>query len=168
MDEFGENRQMPSGRTPVLSVVVPIYNEQDALPFTVERLRTILDGMGVSYEVVGVDDGSTDATAGVLARFRAEWPQLRVITFRRNSGHQTALTAGLHNAFGEYVVSIDADLQDPPDKIPAMLELALARKLDVVYGVRSDRSTDTVFKRATAGLYYRMMRSLVGNKMPSQ
>jgi dolichol-phosphate mannosyltransferase len=151
-----------------LSVVIPIYNEQEALPFMVERLRGILDGMAVTYEVVGVDDGSTDGTAALLAGLRAQWPQLRVIRFRRNSGHQAALTAGLHNAFGQYVVSIDADLQDPPEKIPVMLDLAVRENLDIVYGVRSDRSTDTVFKRATAGLYYRLMRRLVGKKMPSQ
>jgi glycosyltransferase involved in cell wall biosynthesis len=98
---------------------------------------------------------------------RREWPQLRIIRFRRNSGHQAALTAGLHNAFGEYVVSIDADLQDPPEKIPEMLKLARDGGCDIVYGVRSDRSTDAFFKRSTAAAYYWLMRRLVGKKMPS-
>jgi dolichol-phosphate mannosyltransferase len=166
MEEPREGRP-PAGAAPVLSVVIPIYNEQDALPFMAERLRRILDGMDTTYEVVGVDDGSTDLTPAILAKLQTGWPQLRVIRFRRNSGHQAALTAGLRNAFGDYVVSIDADLQDPPEKIPVMLDLAQTENLDIVYGVRSDRSTDTAFKRATAGLYYRLMRRLVGKRVPS-
>lgn len=169
MDQFTDPTTSTSGPgRPLLSVVIPIYNEQDALPFMVERLRGILDGMQITYEVVGVDDGSTDNTAVILVGQRARWPQLRVLTLRRNSGHQAALTAGLHNAFGDYVVSIDADLQDPPEVIPVMLELAQRDGLDIVYGVRSDRSTDTFFKRRTAGLYYAMMRRMVGKKMPAQ
>ncbi|WP_405004926.1 glycosyltransferase family 2 protein [Kitasatospora purpeofusca] len=153
---------------PELSVVMPIYNEQDALPLTVERLRPILDGLGVGYEVVGVDDGSTDATPLLMQKIRQDWPEFRIVRFSRNSGHQAALKAGLHRAFGDFVVSIDADLQDPPEKIPEMLELARERSLDIVYGVRGDRGTDSFFKRRTAGAYYRLMRKLVGKRMPNQ
>jgi glycosyltransferase involved in cell wall biosynthesis len=116
--------------------------------------------------VVAVDDGSTDATATLLAELRRKWPQLRVIGLRRNAGHQAALTAGLHRAVGEYVVSIDADLQDPPEKIVEMLALARRDNLDVVYGVRADRTTDTVFKRTSAELYYLIMRRLIGSWVP--
>ncbi|MFF1869356.1 glycosyltransferase family 2 protein [Kitasatospora herbaricolor] len=151
-----------------LSVVIPMYNEEEVLPVLVDRLRTVLDGTGVRYEVVAVDDGSTDKTAARLEDLRAGWPQLRVVALRRNSGHQAALTAGLHSARGAYVASIDADLQDPPEKIPEMLALAKAQRLDIVYGVRSDRSTDTGFKRRTAGAYYWLMRRLVGKNVPSQ
>lgn len=169
MDQFTDSTTgTSSAATPLLSVVIPIYNEQEALPFMVERLRGILDGMQIAYEVVGVNDGSTDNTAAILVGQRAQWPQLRVINLRRNSGHQAALTAGLHNAFGDFVVSIDADLQDPPELIPVMLDLARRDGLDIVYGVRSDRSSDTFFKRQTAGLYYSVMRRLVGKKMPAQ
>ncbi|MFF2142612.1 glycosyltransferase family 2 protein [Kitasatospora sp. NPDC058190] len=153
---------------PQLSVVMPIYNEQEALPLTVERLRPILDGLGVDYEVVGVDDGSTDATPVLMQKIRQDWPEFRIIRFSRNSGHQAALKAGLHRAFGDYVVSIDADLQDPPEKIPEMLALAREQHLDIVYGVRGDRGTDSVFKRRTAGAYYWLMRKLVGKRMPNQ
>ncbi|WP_371498350.1 glycosyltransferase family 2 protein [Kitasatospora sp. NBC_00374] len=156
----------PAGVT--LSVVVPMYNEQDALPALVERLRPVLDGIGVSYEVVAVDDGSADKTAVLLQDVRAGWPELRVVRLRRNCGHQAALTAGLHRAVGAYVASIDADLQDPPEKIPEMLELARARELDVVYGVRDDRSTDSNFKRRTAGAYYWLVRRLAGKQVPAQ
>lgn len=145
-----------------LSVVTPMYNEREAVDHFVARLRPVLDALDVAYEVVAVDDGSTDATVSRLLQLRTDWSELRIVSLRRNVGHQTALRAGLRAARGDYVISIDADLQDPPEVIGEMLSKALAEKVDVVYGVRSDRSTDTVFKRNTAGLYYWMMRKLVG------
>ncbi|MEO3817225.1 glycosyltransferase family 2 protein [Plantactinospora sp. B24E8] len=157
-----------TSRTPSLSVVVPIFNEESVLPLLARRLRPVLDGLDEPYEVVAVDDGSTDATPVVLAGLRRSWPQLRVVRLRRNSGHQAALTAGLFRARGGYVASIDADLQDPPEVLVEMLTLARERALDIVYGVRSDRSTDSTFKRSTAGLYYRLVRRLVGNTVPAQ
>jgi dolichol-phosphate mannosyltransferase len=151
---------------PRLSVVVPVFNEEDVLPLFAERMRPVLDGLGVAYEVVAVDDGSKDATPIVLEMMRRQWPELRVVRLRRNSGHQNALTAGLHRARGEYVVSIDVDLQDPPEVVAEMLRLAETAGLDVVHGVRSDRRTDSLFKRTTAGLYYRLVRRVVGNPVP--
>src|SRR3954469_23020130 len=145
-----------------LSVVTPIYNEREAVDHFVARLRPVLDGLGVTYEVVAVDDGSSDATVARLIDLRTGWDQLRVVALRRNVGHQAALAAGLRSARGDYVVSIDADLQDPPEIIGEMLAAARDGKVDVVYGVRSDRTTDTVFKRRTAAVYYWMMRRLVG------
>ncbi|MGC1211137.1 MAG: glycosyltransferase family 2 protein [Micromonospora sp.] len=150
-----------------LSVVVPMFNEEAAIPALVARLRPVLDRHAGGYEVVAVDDGSADRTAQVLLEEGRRWRQLRVVRLRRNSGHQAALTAGLHLARGEWVVSIDADLQDPPETIVDMLRLARERGVDVVYGVRSDRSTDTVFKRRTADVYYRLMRRLVGADVPA-
>ncbi|GIF10744.1 glycosyltransferase family 2 protein [Actinoplanes teichomyceticus] len=151
-----------------LSVVIPMFNEEAVIPLLVQRLRPALDGVGEPYEVVAVDDGSRDATYAVLQGVRRTWPQLRIVRLRRNSGHQAALNAGLMSARGAYVASIDADLQDPPEKIPEMLELARTQGLDIVYGVRSDRGTDTRFKRWTAGAYYRLMRRMVGRNVPSQ
>ncbi|MFF3907695.1 glycosyltransferase family 2 protein [Streptomyces sp. NPDC001848] len=151
-----------------LSVVIPMFNEEEALPALVERLRPVLDGTGEAYEVIAVDDGSTDRTAEDLVVLRATWPQLKVVRLRRNCGHQAALTAGLHYARGRYAASLDADLQDPPEKIPEMLALARTRHLDVVYGVRADRSTDTGFKRRTAGAYYRLVRRVIGSHVPTQ
>ncbi|RZU51754.1 dolichol-phosphate mannosyltransferase [Krasilnikovia cinnamomea] len=153
---------------PVLSVVVPMFNEEAVIPAFVARLRPVLDDLDLPYEVVAVDDGSADGTAGLLAQQASDWPELRLVRLRRNSGHQAALTAGLHRAYGDWVVSIDADLQDPPETIPRMLRLAREQGLDVVYGVRTDRSTDTAFKRHTAGVYYRLMRRLVGVEVPAQ
>jgi dolichol-phosphate mannosyltransferase len=145
-----------------------MYNEEAVIPALVERLRPALDGLGVSYEVVAVDDGSADGTASLLLTVARRWPELRLVRLRRNSGHQAALTAGLHRARGDWVVSIDADLQDPPEAIADMLRAVREQGVDVVYGVRADRSTDTPFKRHTAGAYYRLMRRLVGTDLPSQ
>lgn len=143
-----------------LSVVVPMYDEQEVLPLFVERLRPLADAWGVPYEVLCVDDGSTDATPVLLQRIRREWPQLRVVRLRANAGHQAAISAGLARARGRYVVTIDADLQDPPETIGEMLDVARREGVDVVYGVRSDRSTDTAFKRVTARAFYRSIRAL--------
>ncbi|MCU1536409.1 MAG: glycosyl transferase family 2 [Humibacillus sp.] len=142
---------------PELSVVIPMYNEQEVLPLLVARLRPLLEGMGVTYEVVAVDDGSSDLTAALLQRHHREWPALRVVRLRANAGHQAAISAGLASALGDYVVTLDADLQDPPEVIPQMLAAARTDGVDVVYGVRSDRSTDTWFKRVSAQSFYRLI-----------
>ncbi|WP_043649767.1 glycosyltransferase family 2 protein [Terracoccus sp. 273MFTsu3.1] len=142
---------------PELSVVIPMYNEEEVLPLLVERLRPLLDGMGTTYEVVAVDDGSKDLTAALLQRYHREWSQLRVVRLRANAGHQAAISAGLVSALGDYVVTIDADLQDPPEIIPQMLAAAKDDGVDVVYGVRNDRSTDTWFKRASAQAFYKLI-----------
>ncbi|MFI5841794.1 glycosyltransferase family 2 protein [Catenuloplanes sp. NPDC051500] len=152
----------------LLSVVVPVFNEEDVLPLFEDRLRPVLDGLDVPYEVLAVDDGSRDATPLVLQKMRQRWPQLRFIRLQRNSGHQNALTAGLHHARGAYVASIDVDLQDPPETIAEMLRHAEASGLDVVYGIRADRTSDTPFKRWTAGLYYRVVRRVVGAEVPAE
>ena len=149
-----------------LSVVVPVYNEEDVLPLLAQRLRPVLDGLATPYEVVAVDDGCTDASAVVLQRIRHDWPQLRVIRLRANAGHQAAISAGLARARGDYMVTIDADLQDPPEVIEQMLRLARSERVDVVYGVRNDRSTDTAFKRGTARAFYATMRAFAKTEAP--
>lgn len=140
----------------LLSVVVPAYNEEQVLPLFVERLRPRLDALGDPYEVIVIDDGSTDLTPALLMGMRRTWPELRVIRLRMNCGHQAALSAGLRHARGDYIASIDADLQDPPELIPEMLSIAMRNQVDVVYGVRSDRSTDGRLKRTTARYFYRL------------
>jgi polyisoprenyl-phosphate glycosyltransferase len=151
---------------PALSVVVPMYDEEDVLPMFFARMRPLLDGLGISYELVVVDDGSRDATADLLLETTKDWPQLRVVRLLRNSGHQAAQSAGFRRARGEYLVTIDADLQDPPEVIADFLETARTKDVDVVYGVRSDRSSDSWPKRTTARLYYRLMSRLVGKDIP--
>lgn len=150
-----------------LSVVVPMFDEEDVLPIFLSRMRTALDELAVSYEVIAVDDGSRDDTARLIESARAAWPQLRLIRLLRNSGHQAAIGAGLERCHGDYAVTIDADLQDPPEAIGPMYQLARRQHLDVVYGVREDRSTDAAWKRVSARLYYRLMRRLVGPQLPT-
>src|SRR5215213_5547084 len=142
--------------------------DEDDYHHQAERLRPVLDGFGESYEVLTVDDGSADATPVLLERLRREWPQLRVVRLRANSGHQAALSAGLARARGDWVVSIDADLQDPPEVIGAMLQAARSQGADVVYGVRTDRSTDSAFKRMTATAFYRLIGRVSGTAGPAQ
>lgn len=149
--------------SPVLSVIIPAYDEEAAIPLLTQRLRPVLDGFGEPYEVLVVDDGSRDATPVVLQRERRTWPQLRVVRLRANSGHQAALSAGLVRARGDWVATLDADLQDPPEALPQMLTAARDERVDVVYGIRNDRTTDSAFKRLTARAYYGLMRRLVGS-----
>ena len=158
----------PAADGPVLSVVVPMFDEQEVLPLFARRLRPVLDGMDLRYEVVAVDDGSRDATWAILLALRTRWPELRLVRLRANAGHMAALGAGLAASRGDYVASLDADLQDPPEVVPKMLALARAEGLDVVYGVRRDRSSDGPLKRATAAVYYRLMRRLAGPTVPHQ
>ncbi|HEV7189301.1 MAG TPA: glycosyltransferase family 2 protein [Blastococcus sp.] len=146
---------------PELSIVIPVYNEEEVLPLLAARLRPVVDQLGGGYEVITVDDGSTDQSPVVLQRLHREWPQLRIVRLRANAGHQAAISAGLAAARGDYVVTLDADLQDPPEVIPEMLAAARSGA-DVVYGVRSDRSTDSAFKRLSAKGFYRLIRALSG------
>jgi dolichol-phosphate mannosyltransferase len=140
-----------------LIIQIPCLNEASTLPATLADLPRSIQGVD-AIEVLVVDDGSVDLSPAILERERQSWPQLRVVRLRANAGHQAALSAGLVRARGDFVVTIDADLQDPPESIAAMLELAHERDLDVVYGVRSDRSSDTVFKRTSARVFYGLIR----------
>jgi glycosyltransferase involved in cell wall biosynthesis len=143
-----------------------MYNEAEVMQMFVQRLRPVLEALDEPYEVITVDDGSTDETPVLLERYRREWHQLRVVRLRTNAGHQAALSAGLARARGEWIATIDADLQDPPETLAAMMTAARAKGVDVVFGVREDRSTDSAFKRWTARLYYRMIRRVVGAHVP--
>ncbi len=151
----------------MLSVVVPMYNEAAVLGQTLPRMRGALDALGPDYELICVDDGSTDGTAASLRAARSSWPQLRIVRLRANAGHQAALTAGLDVSTGDYVVTIDADLQDPPELIGTMLQAAVEGAVDVVYAVRSDRRADSAFKRSTAGVYYKLARRVAGSQVPA-
>ncbi len=151
---------------PQLAIVVPCYNEEAALPETAARLLAVLERMRAAGKVapVGgawfVDDGSSDGTWATIERLVGEHPgRVSGIKLSRNRGHQNALMAGLFTADGDAVASIDADLQDNPDTIETMVEEYL-RGADVVYGVRSGRTKDTLFKRTTAHGFYRLMRML--------
>ena len=150
----------------MLSVVVPMFDEAAVIPLFAQRLRPVLDDLHESYEVIAVDDGSRDATPVLLERVRRDWPNLRIVRLRANSGHQAALSAGLARARGAWIATIDADLQDPPEALATMLTTARSESVDVVYGVRNDRGPDSAFKRVSAWAYYRLMRRLVGHHVP--
>ncbi len=153
---------------PKLSLVIPVYNEKETLPELDRRLRSFLaevPGVGDAWEVVFVEDGSTDGSRQLLLDMVAHEQRYKLVGFSRNFGHQLAITAGVDRAEGEAVVVMDADLQDPPEVVAQMLERYRAG-LDVVYGVRAQRRGETIFKRLTAALFYRMMRSVTGVSIP--
>ncbi|MCX5908508.1 MAG: glycosyltransferase family 2 protein [Deltaproteobacteria bacterium] len=152
----------PMRKLAFLSVVVPCHNEQEVLPTTHERLRNLLnhwvaDHKIAAYEVVYVDNGSTDDTLRVLKGLFERDPQVRIVALRRNFGYQGSITAGLHHAHGDAVVTIDADLQDPPEKIDEMLT-HFKEGYDLVLGVRTDRSSDSFLKRIFSEGYYRLLK----------
>ena len=149
---------------PVLSVVIPCLNEAEVLPETVRRLSSLLDELTARGDIregllYFVDDGSNDARWQILEQSAAGDGRVRGIKLSRNYGHQRALLAGLLTVPGDAVVSIDADLQDDPGAIAAMVS-AYRREADIVYGIRRERKSDTVFKRVTAEAYYSMLRRM--------
>ena len=131
---------------PDLSVVFPVYNEEENLPVLLDEIRTALDRQPWSWEVIAVDDGSTDGSLDVLKQLRREHPMLRIVKLARNSGQTAALDAGWAAASGRYVVSLDADLQNDPADIPSMLHLLERENVDMVIGVRVDRK-DSLAKK---------------------
>ncbi|MBN9450778.1 MAG: glycosyltransferase family 2 protein [Bosea sp.] len=140
---------------PELSVVVPVHNEADNLPRLVERLRTALTGEVASWEVVFVDDGSGDGTLAVIRGLNAADPRISAVSFSRNFGKEIAIAAGLDHALGDAVVIMDADLQHPPETIPAFLAKWREGYLNV-YGQRTDRAGETRMKRGFAKIFYRI------------
>ena len=150
---------------PFLSIVVPVYNEEEVLSEFHSRLFKTLKGFKVSSEIIYVDDGSKDRSAEILSQIRAQTPNVRVLRFSRNFGHQIALKAGIDYAKGEAVGTIDADLQDPPELFADML-LEWEKGYDVVYAMRAKRDGETFFKKWTAAIFYRTLRSLSSVKLP--
>jgi glycosyltransferase involved in cell wall biosynthesis len=141
----------------LVSVVAPMHNEEET---AMEFYRRICAALAdIPFELVVVDDGSTDETGRLLEELANSDPRVKVVELSRNFGHQTAITAGLDSASGDAVVMIDADLQDPPELILTMLE-RWASGADVVYAVRTRRQGETAFKRATANVFYRLMSKL--------
>jgi glycosyltransferase involved in cell wall biosynthesis len=143
---------------PVLSVVVPAYNEEAVLAAFHRRLAAALDRLGESAEILFVNDGSRDRTKSVLDTLRAADPRVAVLDLSRNFGKEVALTAGLHHARGDAVVVIDADLQDPPELIPQLVAEWQAG-FDMVYARRTGRDGETAMKKASAALFYRVIRA---------
>ena len=145
---------------PLCSIVVPCFNEEAVIRKTHERLLNVMDReTSCHFEVLYVDDGSRDGTFALLQGLQLAEPRVRVVALSKNFGHQVAVTAGLEYAAGHAVVVMDADLQDPPEIIHRMLE-RWRDGVDVAYGMRRKRHGEAVFKRWSAGLFYRLMVAL--------
>lgn len=149
-----------------LSVVVPAFNEEQVIDLSLRKIRKVLDLESINYEVIVVDDGSTDLTQSKLLVAAESWKNLRVLHLIKNRGHMAALTAGLNEAVGEWVITIDADLQDPAEVIPIMYRKAITEKVDVVYGVRKDRNSDGLLKRVSASIYYKLINKITESEVP--
>jgi dolichol-phosphate mannosyltransferase len=149
-----------------LSVVVPCYNEAQVLDTLIARLVPVCQqAAGQDYEIVLVNDGSTDTTWALMCDHAARHPGIVVADLARNHGHQLALTAGLQICRGQLVLVIDADLQDPPELLPAMIR-KVEEGFDVVYGQRVMRRGETLFKRASAAGFYRLLDRMIDLPIP--
>ncbi len=155
--------------TPVLSIVVPVRDEEEAIAVFLERVVSVVtaldDAAADSFEILFVDDGSTDCSLELLRSANAADQRVRVLSFSRNFGKEAALSAGLDHALGDAVVPMDVDLQDPPEALAAMLE-KWREGFEVVFGVRSNRERDSAAKRITAHLFYRAHNRLSNDKIP--
>jgi len=149
-----------------LSLVVPMHDEAPALEALFRRLDGALGGLGLRLEIICVDDGSRDDTLAQLVGRAARDRRLRIVALSRNFGKEAALTAGLDAATGDLVVPLDADLQDPPELIGEFVDL-WEQGYDVIYGVRTDRTSDTVAKRTSASLFYRIFNWLSDYPIPA-
>ncbi|SNC77211.1 dolichol-phosphate mannosyltransferase [Hymenobacter gelipurpurascens] len=150
-----------------LSVIIPIYNEEENIPALYERLREVIDPIELpdGYEFIFINDGSQDQSLALIQTLAARDPRVRFINFSRNFGHQIAVTAGLDRADGDAVVIIDADLQDPPELIPQLLE-KLRAGYEVVYAKRRSRQGESAAKKFTAKFFYRILASITHISIP--
>lgn len=151
--------------TVCISLVAPMFNEQEVLPTFFSRVREVMDSVGESYEIVCVNDGSSDTTWKALCAEREKDSRIKLIDLSRNFGKELALTAGIDHAIGDAVIPIDADLQDPPEIIPDMVKL-WKEGFEVVLAVREDRSVDTFLKRNSANMFYTLMEKLGETPIP--
>jgi len=142
-----------------LSIVIPLHNEEDTVAPLVERLSAVLKRLTVHSNVIIVNDGSKDATAERLREACVQNPQFRVIHLSRNFGHQRAITAGLDHAEGDVCITMDGDLQDPPEIIPLLIE-KWQEGYQVVHAVRGERKGETFSKKFTAKLFYRILQRM--------
>ncbi|MBO4384351.1 MAG: glycosyltransferase family 2 protein [Clostridia bacterium] len=148
-----------------LSLIVPVYNEEEVLPVSFERMDAEMKKLGYPYEIIYVNDGSRDGSMKILRSIAKENPHVKVRSFSRNFGHQTAVTCGMDAAKGDALIIIDVDLQDPPEVIGEMVK-AWENGADIAYGKRIKRKGETLFKKLTAFMYYRVLRSMSASAIP--
>jgi polyisoprenyl-phosphate glycosyltransferase len=163
--DFAIPRQSSTPR--LLSVVAPCHNEERCLRELHRRVSAAAEAVaGDNYELLLLNDGSTDATWSLMCQIAAEETRVVAVNLSRRHGHQLALTAGLHLCHGEVILIIDADLQDPPELLPEMWKRMIETGADVVYGRRRERRGEGAVKRTTAALFYRVMRRIMGADFP--
>jgi dolichol-phosphate mannosyltransferase len=151
--------------SPVISIVAPIYNEAENIPELYRRIRDVLDPTGDTWELIMIDDGSTDGSTDLIREYHDQDPRVVPVIFARNFGHQIAVTAGLDYARGDAVVIIDSDLQDPPEVILDMIQ-KWHEGYEVVFAIRTEREGETWFKEFTASLFYRLIYRITDVDIP--
>lgn len=149
----------------LISLVLPVYNEEEVLPLLLPRITGLLERLPCEAEVIFVNDGSSDRSAQLLAVAAEANPRLKVVDFSRNFGHQMAISAGVDFAGGDVVIVMDSDLQDPPELVLEMIG-KYAEGYDVVYAQRTQRHGETWFKRLTAAGFYWLMRTMIHKDLP--
>ncbi len=154
-----------AGKPGMLSIAIPVLNEERGLSRLLDRLVAVLDGLGRPWEVIFVDDGSKDGTAAMLMALNARDPRFKAVVLSRNFGKEIAVAAGLRYASGAAAIVMDGDLQHPPESIPALVR-QWEQGYDVVYGERSNRATDTALHRFTAKLFYGIFSSMSRTELP--
>jgi glycosyltransferase involved in cell wall biosynthesis len=165
--DLGPARPKRNRRAPLISVIVPVKDEEQAIVPFIERVSAILDQVaaGEDWEILFVDDGSRDATLAPIIAAHRRNPRIRALSLSRNFGKEAAISAGLDHAVGRVVIPMDVDMQDPPEVLAEMVA-KWREGFEMVFGVRRCRSTDSIAKRVTAGLYYRAHNALTPDKIP--
>lgn len=148
------------------SIIVPVFNEEIVIIETYKRLKQVMDSIKEDYELVFINDGSKDSTCDLITNLHKKDPKVKLIDFSRNFGHQIAISAGMEYATGDAIIIIDADLQDPPEVIPEMIQ-KWKEGCDIVHGKRIKRKGETYFKKITAYLFYRILKSLTNFEVPT-
>jgi len=151
---------------PQYSLIIPIYNEEETIPEMYRRVSSIMNGLDGSSELILINDGSKDKSLSLLRDLHQKDPRVCYLSLARNFGHQVAVTAGLNFSRGKAVIILDADLQDPPELIPEMLEL-WQQGYQVIYAQRTKRKKEGWFKRFTAYVFYRLLRTLADVDIPT-
>lgn len=150
---------------PIYSIIAPVFNEEESLPILHDRIVETMEKTGSQWELVLVDDGSTDHSSEIIREMAKKDARIRPVIFARNFGHQIAVTAGLDYCRGDAAIIIDADLQDPPEVILQMID-KWKEGNEVVYAIRAEREGESWFKKATASLFYRIIYRITDVKIP--
>jgi len=153
-------------RSTKLSIICPIYNEQSTIELFLNRLNKVLSTLPLDFEIIFINDGSTDNSLALLEQAQQQqYPKITIINLSRNFGKEAALTAGLDHCSGDIVIPIDADLQDPPELIPSLIE-QWENGYDIVLAKRSNRDSDTSFKKVSAELFYKIHSKISKTQIP--